>query len=277
MKANLRAGAVLAAIVALVVSAGAARAVTLTDGSLVLDLTNDGHFQIVSLNGTGIDTSGVVQQYFLMGGTTFTGASPVIVSGSTATYTAMVGFFDVHVSSSILGPLASNPATTNVLQQVLTFTNIGGGPVTLAASSFMDQDLKTTSGGDTVAFDAARQAVYAVDSPILMAAIAKTDVAGATFGWDVDILGACDRWFPLSGGVGPVGPADTAMAIGYNVHQIPLGGSATIAYRYLFSTNLSAVPPDFSFTSGVIPEPVTMLGLLAGLSGLVGYVRRRAA
>jgi hypothetical protein len=110
-----------------------------------------------------------------------------------------------------------------------------------------------------------------------MAAIAKTDAAGATFGWDVDTLGLCDRCFPLSDGVGPVGPADTAMAIGYNVGHVPAGGTATLTYRYLFSTDLSAVPPDFSFEPVVGPEPVTMLGLVAGLGGLVGYVRRRRA
>lgn len=277
MVRNARLGALLAATVALLVFSGPARAVSVTDGSLVLNIANDGQFNAISLNGVGIDTSPLVQQYFLMGGATFWGGSPVNVVGPTATYSANVGLFNVSVASTILGPLASAPGVTNVLEQVLTFTNPTANPVTLANTSFMDQDLKTTGGGDTVRYDAAHQAVVAVDAPQLMAAIAATGVPGATFGWDVGVLGTCNSYWPLSGTVGPVGPTDTAMAIGYNVGQVAPGGSASMTFRYLFSTDLAAAPDDFSFEPPPIPEPVTLLGLAGGLVGLVGYVRRRRA
>jgi len=265
----------LAAVAALLVFAGAARAAIITDGSLQLDIASDGQFRIITLNGTGIDTSVSVQQYYLMGGVTFTGGTPVTAAGPTATYSTVAGLFNVYVTSSILGPLASNPATTNVLEQVLTFTNATANPVTLAASSFMDQDLKNTSTGDTVAYDAAKEAVWAVDALQLLAAIVETDIDGGTFGWDVDTLSLCDRYFPLGGGVGPTGPSNTAMAIGYSVGQVPSGGTATYTFRYLFSTDLGAVPPEFTFVP--LPGTFALLGTLTGMAGLVRRFRRRRA
>jgi len=251
--------------------AGTARASLLTDGSLSLDISSDGQFRVITLNGTDIDPSATVQKYYLMGGVTFTGGTTVSVTGSTATYTTTAGLFNVSVTSTILGPLDGYTGTTGVLEQTLVFTNPGTSAVTLAASSYMDQDLKATGAGDTVAWDADQEAVYAVDAPQLMAAIAKTDVVDAVLGWDVDTYSLCDKYFPMSDGTGPVGPADTGMAIGYNVGQVAPGGTATYTFHYLFSTNLASVPETFTF----VPEPGTLVMLAAGGGGGALMRRRR--
>lgn len=268
----------------------AANAVLLTDGSLDVDIDNNGEFNSISLNAIAIDTSGFVQRYEGNTCSGFSGGTAVNVVGTTATYSAMCGSFDVDVTSSILGPLGSAPGTTSVLEQVLVFTNNTGGSLSLESVSNIDQDLQG-AGDDVVAYDGGAQAVFATDivaaapDTLLMAAIADTAAAGAIFGWDVDILGSQSTAFPMDNGVGPAGPADTAMSIGFDLGSIPAGQSRTVTFRYLFSTNASSVPPDFGFgpqppvgPAAVIPT-MTEWGMIifmvfAGL-GAIYYLRKQ--
>jgi len=239
----------------------------ITDGSLGVDIDNDGEFNVITLNGQNIDTSGFVQQQ--RGSCTgFSAGSVINTTGSSSTYTAQCGSFDVAVTSSIVGPLASNPAVTNVLEQVFTFVNNTAGNLTLESISNIDQDL-VDGGNDVVQFDNPTQAVFATDSvatapnTLLMAAIAQASFCGGgIFGYDVDTLGNQSLNFPMDNGVGPVGPADTAMSIGYNCGTIAPNQVVKITFRYLFSTNLSAVPASFDFTTApppVVPEVVPSL------------------
>ncbi|MEQ8689481.1 MAG: hypothetical protein RIC89_01410, partial [Pseudomonadales bacterium] len=170
------------------------QAVEVTDGSLSVDVDNDGEFNVIELNSEVIDDSSFVQE---QEGTCegFSGGSAVNVSGTSATYTATCGAFDVSVVSDVLGPLASNPSVTGLFRQSITYTNNSGSAATLESISDIDQDLADSSGNDVVEFDAGAQAVFAIDSvdgasgTQLMAAIASTDCPGGTFGWDVDFLG----------------------------------------------------------------------------------------
>jgi len=264
--------------VAAVASIGvSAQAVLLTDGVLDVNIDNNGEFNDIFFNGTPIDNSSFVQEYFVNGTSGFSGGSAV-VDGD---YTASAGGFDISVTSSILGGLPSNPATTRVLEQVLIFTNNSGGALDLRPVSNIDQDidgLGGSSAGDTVAFDVTTQSVFAVDSPLLMAAIGQTNSPGAVFGWSVDILGDEDTDFPMSNNNGPVGPDDTAMSIGFDLGSIADGQSATVTYRYLFSPDLNAVPSDFTFEQrNAVPEPITAALGLMGLGVLGMATRRRVA
>jgi len=255
-------------------SGSVAEAAFITDGSLTLDVHNDGQFNQITLNTISIDTSIFHQEYYLNGSGGFAGMSPVNVVGSTATYTATAGGFDISVVSRILGPLASAPTTSNVLEQELTFSNNGPASLALAIVSHLDQDLRNTAGGDTVAFDALRQAVFATDPTQLEAVIGKA--AGGTLGWDVATLGGGSTNFPMNNRVGPTGPSDTEMDMGFDLGSIGAGQSATVTFRYLFSTDMETVPSDFVFAEAAIPEPVSSILLLLGL-GALGVRRRRRA
>lgn len=260
----------------------------ITDGSLVVDIDNNGHFNEISLNGQTIDSSTFVQRHHAGANCSgFSSGSAVNVVGAGASYTATCGDFDVQVNSDIIGPLASNPATTNVLLEVLVFTNNTDGSLDLESVSYMDQDL-VGSGNDTVFYDAGSMAVVATDNVdaapnnLFWATIASTDCDG-TFGWDVAFLGSQSVEFPMDNSLGPVGPGDTAMSIGFNCGAVAPGQSVTMTYQYLFSTDLTQVPADF----GEIPVPVEMVpvpgltfwGLLAmcvllGIAGIVSLQRR---
>ena len=279
MAHNALAAVASAALVAAAALALAApvRADTITDGSLAVDIESDGEFNEITLNGTDIDTSGFFQQYVVNGSFDFTEVTSVVAVGDTATYTATAGGdnFGVAVTSRILGPLASNPTTTNVLQQVLTFTNTTAGDLSLRLISDIDQDLKDGSDGDVVAYDAARGATFAVDSTgsdpsQLFGAVAATDAAGATFGYSVGFLGGQSLDFPTSDNSGPIGPGDTAMSLGFDFGTVGAGGSVTVEFRYLAAIGLTGVPADFA-----VPEP-TAAGLL-GAAGLGLLARRRRA
>lgn len=267
-----------------------AAAVQLTDGSLDVNIDNDGTFDDIFLNGQEIDGSSFVQEYTGAICTRFSGGSVVSVAGNTASYSATCGSFDVSVTSELLGALGSNPGTTAVMRDTLVFTNNTAGPLPLESVSYMDQDLASSSN-DVVRFDATSQAVVATDSvdaspnTLFWAAIASTDCSDSTFGYDVDNLGDQSVSFPMDNGNGPVGPADTAMTIGYDCGTIAAGASATITYQYLFSTNLSDVPADFGLgqaSAAARSIPVLPLGGLLGVIALVLYfgshaVRRRVA
>lgn len=193
----------------------------------------------------------------------------------TISYTATCGSFDVSVTSELLGALGSNPGSTGVMRDTLVFTNNNVGPLDLESVSRMDQDL-IGSSNDMVEFDAATQAVFATDSvdaapdKILWAAIANTDCSGSTFGYHVDVLGDETQSFPMDNGIDPVGPGDTAMAIGHDCGSIAPGASVTFTYEYLFSTKLSSVPTDFGQESRLAGPPQAIPALpLGGLAGIV--------
>lgn len=231
--------------------AGIAEADTLTDGALVVNIDNNGEFNVITLNGQVIDDSSYVQAYT----GSFSNGSAINIIGTTATYSAIWNDnFNVTVTSRILGPVPSVPAITNILEQVIVYTNTSASPQPLESISNIDQDL-SGSGNDVVAYDVSTQSVFATDSiavapnTLLMAAIASTSAPGAVFGWDVDNLGGQSTSFPMDNGTGPVGPADTAMSIGFNLGTIPAGQSFTVSYRYLYSTNSTSVPPDFDFSN----------------------------
>ena len=268
---------------------GAAFSDVITDGSLEVNIDNTGEFNVIRLNGTDIDTSGFVQQY--VGNTCdgFSGGSAINTAGDTSTYTASCGSFDITVTSTITGPLASNPAVSNQMRQQIVFTNNTGGALTLESISNIDQDLQG-SGGDIVAFDAARQAVVATDptaaapDTLLMAAAASTECPSGIFGYDVDTLGNESVTFPMDNGGGPVGPSDTAMSIGYDCGSVGPGESRTITFDYLFATDLSAVPSDFPSASAPPspsePQRVPTLSdwamiIMASLLGMVAFGRLR--
>ena len=247
-------------VAALVVTLGSTghnlRAAVLSNGSSSVNIDSNGQLNGIILNGVPIDTSSFLQQY-LVNRSPFQNGSNVAVSGLTATYSAQTSNgINIAVTSSVLGPVSSNPTTTNVLEQVLVFTNNTQNALPLSVLSDIDQDLNNTGGGDVVAFDSATQAVFARESPELLGAIAKTDFAGAVFGWDVGDLGSESRSFPTANRVGPSAPGDTAQSIGFDLGTLAPGASATVTFRYLAAIgNLSGVPSDFRFGPLVTQQP----------------------
>lgn len=269
-------------------SAPLTQAAQLTDGSLDVNIDNDGEFNVISLNGSEIDGSSFAQRYTGNTCAGFAGGSAVSVGVNSATYTATCRSFDVTVTSTLQGALASAPTTTGLMRDSLVFTNNTAGPLDLELVSNMDQDL-VGSGNDVVEFIASEQAVQATDSvdsspaTLLWAAAADANCPGATFGYDVDVLGSQSASFPMDNNPGPAGPGDTAMSIGYDCGSVAAGESVTFTFTYLFSTDLATIPAG-TFSQGAseptavptIPPAGLLVMVLALLGVGGGYASRRA-
>ncbi len=256
MKIPLKTLAVAVLTIAVAALSPDLRAQAITDGSLSVNIQSSGQFNVITLNGVAIDTSGFLQQYIGAGGT-FTGGSAVSVSGATATYTAVTANgLNVSVTSRVLGPLASNPGSSGVFEQQLVFTNNNANALPYFLLSDNDHDLNNTGGGDVVAYDAGAQAVFAREAAQLFAVIASTNAPGAIFGWDVGLLGSESRSFPTANRAGPTDPGDTAVSIGFDLGSIAPGASVTVTFRYLVSTgSLAGVPADFRLGTVLTKAP----------------------
>ena len=249
------------------------QAATITNGTLSVDIENNGQLHVITINGTIVDTSSFFQQYIVGGAAGFSGGSAVNVNGASATYTAIANGLSVNVTSQILGP-ATGLLASGILQQSLIFTNNTGAGIVLPLLSNSDQDLNNTAAGDTVQYNPTQNVVYAMDSGQLYAVWASSALGG-TFGWDVGLLGTESTNFPTANRVGPA-TGDTAMSIGYNIGTLGAGESASFTFQYLFALDAQGLPTDFAPGEGAIPEPGTLM-LLGGGLALVGLLRKRRA
>lgn len=254
----------------------AASAATISDGRLSLTVTEGGRFHAISLNGTVVEPELIVQQQFGSDWAFENGIlGEVSPDGTSFTYTATARDEDllVEVTTAILGPLASSPADSGVLEQVFEFSNVSLAPIALTTNSFLDPDLAGPGGsfGETVDFDPLTRSVYATDGPLLLAAIA--DEAGGVLAWEIGQAGLVSLAYSgLSNNDGPHGPDSVHMAIGLDGGSLAPLASHTFRFRYLFSTgSLSQPPAEFSFTP--VPEPASAWLFGAGLAALA--IRRR--
>jgi len=81
--------------------------------------------------------------------------------------------------------------------------------------------------------------------------------------------------------IGVIPRKDVALSHGFAVPNLPAGGNpgnknGTLAYP---GHGVYEYPYDFAYrveaTAGVIPEPLTVVGLVMGLSTVTAYLRRR--
>jgi hypothetical protein len=240
-----------------------AHADVVTDGVLSLNIESDGQFNQIFFNGLEIDGTTFVQSYYVNGTEFFTSGSTVNIVGLTATYTAAAEGMDITVVSTLLPGVASDPTNTRILEQTLTFTNPTGSAIPLRVVSHGDLDLPSSSDTNTVGFVAGQNAAFAAgDANRVYGAIARSDVPGATLGWDAAPLGLDTRDFPMGNNTA-AGPADIAANIGLDSGSLGGGQSATLTFRYLFGVERATLPTDFAFsTSAAVPEPGTLALLL---------------
>lgn len=262
-----------AVMLATLAFAGSAHATMLTDGSLSIDITSDGRFDVISLNGTAIDTSSFVQQQYINGSTIGSG-STVVVSGPSATYTGLVGAFQISVTSTILGPSSGN-LSSSIFRQSFAITNTSGSSASLESVSFLDPDV-----GDTVSnltqYDPTTNSVYATAPSVPGRLIATTaDTNDGAFAFHNATLGTLGLgiFANLNGSVGPVGISDIEHAVGLNFGLLGAGQTTTLDFEYLFATNLTAPDPNWNQTA--VPEPTSLALLGMGVAGLGGYRLRR--
>jgi len=228
----------------------------ITDGTLAVDVENNGKFNQVSLGGEPIDSTPELQQFYVNGEE----LTPVPPPGgmnycptetaATVTYKAEVEPFSIQVESSILAV-----SDLNLLEQVVTLTNTARRPQALSLVSYMDQDLAGDADDDTVAYDETfGDAIYAVDETkdgdptMFMAATAQTD--SIWFEWDLGLFADVPTELPLGNNLGPV-DGDTAMAIGYDFGTIAPGQAVTVTFHTLFSLDESEVPEGFALEQPV--------------------------
>ncbi len=252
-----------------------ASAGTLVSGGLTIDVDGDGEFNDVFVNGTSVDDSSFVQRLYF-NGNDFSLSSVVSIVGNTASYTNTLGGFNFTITGQALGNLGSLGAGSEVYEETITFTNLSGMDAPLAIVSGIDQDLDGSGGsaaGDVVAFDPVTSAVFAVDDPIFFAAIGQ---AQGLFGWEVEDSAAEPSTFPLANNLGPLGPGDTSVGLGFDFGVIPNGASGVAKFRYLFDINgTSSVPGDFTFGAPPVPEPGSFAIFATGAITLLGCGTRR--
>jgi hypothetical protein len=240
----------LSVLIVLLATPAGAVPITLTDGHLSITVDGSAFFGAV-LNGVVIGRG--------------TGSPSFELPGEP---------FSITATTNIIGPFASHPLTTDVVAYRARFTNTGTETLPLQVIAYHDPDLffgVPRPFGDPVAeddfaiYDPILRTLYVThqQTPGLFAVAARTNVPGAVVSWDAHDFDEVATELPLrfrsSFGVGDVG-----ITWGLDLGLLDPGASAVVTFTYLYSTELTSLPPDFE----PVPEPATALLLGSALLGL---------
>lgn len=140
---NTRLFSISTAVFGLFALAGAAGAAVLSDSHISgVEVHNSGYVGgDIALS--GVDLGFHYESPTWMSCGTFVNGSDVDVDGTSATFTAECGAFDVEATVRLLSPLPSLPSASAGYEIVYVFTNTAMGSAPLDLVRYMDPDLGT--------------------------------------------------------------------------------------------------------------------------------------
>lgn len=242
-------GAALVVLCASAIFVGGARAATLTDGVLSVDVSGDGRVRQIFIDGTAIDSGGFALRQFVNGAGLAGGQ--VAVNGREATYSAKAGALSVNVTTWIRGRIPGDPNSAVLIQRFLIVNPTATDRV-VASVSYSDLDPADADAGIT-ARDAATRSVVTSNpggAPPRAAFMAADDENGRfDSAFHNAQIGIVDKKFTnLNNATGPVGPADVDSAVGLRTKtSVAPGESVTMTFCHGFTTDFSTgtVPAGF--------------------------------
>jgi hypothetical protein len=237
-----------------VLSTNPAAAVLLSDAHIAgLDVLSNGGIGPgnVVLNGNLVDAG---YQEEVRGATCitgFTGGSMVVVSGTTASYTADCGAFDVAVKVRLLSPLPGFENASGGLEREYSFTNPSGVDEVLDFILYVDQDL-SSSANDVADYQEHLNMIYTYDTDadpdLLAATIFAAETVPTQYGHALGTYDGVDSTFPLDNNDGPFGPNDVGTTTGLQA-TVAAGATIVIRARTMYVSGSVVISSKFDFSS----------------------------
>lgn len=195
----------------------------------------------------------------------------VVIGGSPTVYLkyGIVGDFQFELWFSLYG--GTPGSGTADLAEVIKYTDLSGQNRPVTIFEYVDFDLSGEGSDDRVVITGGNTATQ-VDLVKLNGEMKLSEVVVGGMPDHLQV-GDVDEF------VGPTGLLDDLDADTLNDFAGPLDGSATVNPAWAFEWENRIDGDNFMFSKNkrieIIPEPLTMLGVLVGLGGLAGYVRKR--
>jgi hypothetical protein len=251
---------VVALATTVVLATNPASAALLSDAHISgVDVQNNGSIGVgnIVLNGNIVDVGYEEGVRGATCGNFFTGGSVVTVNGTTATYTADCGAFDVAATVRLLSPLPGLESASGGFEREYAFTNPSGVSEVLDFILWIDQDLGNVEN-DIAAYQEHLNMVYtydtAVDPDLLAATIFAAETVPTVYGHDVGTYNTVDMDFPMDDADGPFGPDDVGTTSGLQA-TVAAGATIVIRARTMYVSGSVAIPAAFDYSSCYTSPP----------------------